>query len=421
MNELRNETHGWSLTKRIFFRFFFCFFIFQYFLSSAFYVFVFGFNISVYDWFENLYTPVSDFVNSHLLHLKQADTRLAVSNFIFHLASIAISIVACTLWSIADWQRKSYNQMDFWLRWILKYLLAIIMFSYGIDKLIPNQMQPPEIEELRTPLGNFIPSSIFWSLMGSHSFYESFTGLVELITSLLLIVPRTYVLGLIILSGALFNILMLNMSFDIGATYFVIILLTTSIYLLFPYLKSIIHFLVNKQPVSIYVQPDTTRSKRTKRVLTFFATFFILSAFFNTKTALDYFRKETAFRESRKTFQIKTQINQSDTVKMVEGEKSNWKYWIEYNKRGKRHLDILTMNDTSNFELLLQNDTLRRIVYLRPVEQTQEATSFTFSYETSKGGDMTLRDSLHKMTLVLKEISEDDWPLLKRRNRILPF
>lgn len=421
MNELRSETHDWSLTKRIFFRFFFCFFIFQYFLSPTFYVFVFGFNFSVYDWFVNLYAPVYDFVNNHLLHLKHADTRLDVSDFIFNIASISISIVACTLWSIADWQRKSYNHMDFWLRHILKYLLAIIMFSYGIDKLIPDQMWPPGIEELHTPLGNFIPSSLFWLLMGSHSFYESFTGLVELITSLLLIFPRTYVLGLIVLCGALFNVLMLNMSFDIGATYFVIILLITSIYLLFPYLKSIIHFLVNKQPISIHVPPDTIRSKLTKGILTFFASLFILSAFFNTKTTLHSFRKETAFRESIKAFQIKTQINKSDTVRMVEGEKSNWKYWIEYNKRGKRHLEILTMNDTSSYELLLQYDTLQRIVYLRPVEQTQEPTSFTFSYEASKGGDMTLRDSLRKMTLVLKKISEDDWPLLKRRNRILPF
>ncbi len=72
-----------------------------------------------------------------------------------------------------------------------------------MDKLIPNQMSMPDTYTLDARVGDFSPYWLFWAVMGSHPFYESFTGLVEATAALLLFFPRTFVVGLIVLTGNL--------------------------------------------------------------------------------------------------------------------------------------------------------------------------------------------------------------------------
>ncbi len=257
------------------------------FLSPALYFVIFGLNIPVFVWFEKLYTPLYHYINDHFLHLKQGHTDLKLNEFIFHIIAITTAIIATILWSVFDKKRKSYTKADFWLRHTLKYVLAIVIFSYGMDKLIPNQMSMPDTYTLDARVGDFSPYWLFWTVMGSHPFYESFTGLVEVTAALLLVFPRTYVVGLIVLTGTLINVLMLNIGFDISVTYYVIVLLTTCGFLLFPYLKSIFDFLLNKQQVELYKQPKPNISKLHNAIFIFSAVLFIVSAVLITRDNLN--------------------------------------------------------------------------------------------------------------------------------------
>ena len=422
MDAINSETETWIFAKKVCFRFFFSFLIFQFFLGSALYVFIFGFNFALYDWFEKLYAPVYGYINKHFLHLKQVDTRLTINGFLFIIVGIITATVITVLWSAFDKKRKSYTQADFWLRHILKYVLAIIIFSYGIDKLIPNQMQAPGTDILDTPAGNFPPSWLFWTLMGSHTFYESFTGAVEVAAAFLLVFPRTYVMGLIILSATLINVLMLNISFDIGVTYFVMGLLIAVIYLLFPFLRSILYFLFSKQPAELYKQPKPGSSKLYKAIFISSASLFIVSAIFNTVDSLNSYIKNKKRNETTRTFNVTSQTYNADTLKMVVGDKARWKYWIEYKKEGKNYLSLITMNDTVSYNLMLENDTIKKVIHLKPEDNSGDTMQYTFSYSIdNKKGDKTLTDSLHKMTLVIKGFNKENWELLKSRNKFLPF
>ncbi|MDQ6844028.1 MAG: hypothetical protein M3Z92_06720 [Bacteroidota bacterium] len=337
------------------------------------------------------------------------------------MLAITTAIVVTILWSLIDKKRKSYTRADFWLRHTLRFVLAIIIFSYGIQKLIPVQMPMPDTATLDAPVGYFPPGGLFWTLMGSNTFYQSFTGLVEVTVALLFVFSRTYVIGLIVLTGTLVNILMLNIGFDIGATYVVLVLLTACVYLLFPYLKSIIYFLLNKQPIKLYEQPKPdNRLYRTIFILS--TALFIASAFFNIRHSRSSYNRRVKNREDTKTFNVITQTYNADTLKMTVGDKARWKYWIQYKRDKKKYLSILTMNDTVSYDLLFQDDTMHRIIQLRPEEQLGDTTQYTFFYKTGENkSDKTLTDSLHKIKLVIKEFDKERWELLKSRNKFFPF
>ena len=80
------------------------------------------------------------------------------------------------------------------------------------------------------------------------------------------------------------------------------------------------------------------------------------------------------------------------------------------------------MNDTVSYDLLFQNDTIHKIIQLRPKEQSSDTTQYTFFYSTDENNsEKTLTDSLHKIKLVIKEFDKEHWKLLKRRNKFFPF
>ncbi len=107
---------------------------------------------------------------------------------------------------------------------------------------------------------------------------------------------------------------------------------------------------------------------------------------------------------------------------MVLGDKARWKYWIEYKQNDKNYLSVLTMNDTVSYNLLFDNDTINKVIRLKPEEKSEDTAHYTFSYSIdNKKGDQTLTDSLHKMTLIIKEFKKEDWVLLKSRNKFFPF
>ena len=422
MNASNPGTENWTFAKKTAFRLSFCFFMFQFFLGSAVYVFIFGFNFALYSWFERLYAPVYSYINSHLFHLKQASTRLTINEFLFLIIGIVTSIIVTILWTVFDKQRKSYIKADFWLSHILKYFLAIIMFSYGIDKLIPVQMSMPNTDYLYSRVGNFPPSSLFWTLMGSHTFYESFTGSVEIIAALLLLFSRTYVIGLIVLAGTLLNVLMLNISFDIGVTYFVLVLLMAVLYLLFPYLKSINYFLCNKQPGELYRPPRPNNSKLQKAIIIISIALFIVSAVLNATDSIKSYGRNIKSNEATKTFSVTNQMSGTDSLSIIPEDRDRWKFWIEYKRGGKDYVSILTMSDTVTYNLLFENDILHKVIRLKPDGRSQDTISYRFVYTSdTKTGGKTLIDSLHKIKLEITRFNSEDWDLLKRRNKLFPF
>ena len=114
----------------------------------------------------------------------------------FCLATLAI--VVTIIWSVADRRRPHYASLHKWFRLFLRFALGSTMFTYGFAKAIPLQMPYPSLVRLVEPFGNLSPMGVLWASIGASRSYEIFAGCSEILGGLLLMIPRTALLGALV-------------------------------------------------------------------------------------------------------------------------------------------------------------------------------------------------------------------------------
>ena len=174
------------------------------------------------------------------------DTILAyVQNF----CDVVFALAATLVWSVVDRSRRDYRKLHGWLRIAVRYTLALTMFSYGFAKVFPLQFRFPGLAKLIEPYGEFSPMGVLWSFMGASAAYIVFTGMVEVAGGALLLFRRTATLGAIVSGGALLNIVMLNLCYDVPVKIYSMNLLFQALFLLAPDLRRLLNLLVLNRPV----------------------------------------------------------------------------------------------------------------------------------------------------------------------------
>ncbi|MGE5834445.1 MAG: hypothetical protein ACM4AI_08220 [Acidobacteriota bacterium] len=150
-----------------------------------------------------------------------------IAGFFAYMVTVLLEAGLGTLvWTAVDHRRREYRRAHAWLRIYLRYLLAAVMFSYGMVKVIPAQFPPPSLIQLITPLGEFTRMRLLWLSMGAAPAYSIFTGLCEVSGGLLLFSRRTATLGALIVAASLSNVVALNFAYGVGVQ------LNSTVYLL---------------------------------------------------------------------------------------------------------------------------------------------------------------------------------------------
>ena len=98
-------------------------------------------------------------------------------------------------WAAANWPRVNEAALYAWLRLALRFLLAAQMFYYGMAKVIPTQFQAPSLVTLVQPVGSLSLADLLWTFIGASTPYQMLAGVAEVPAGLLLVVPRTAMLG----------------------------------------------------------------------------------------------------------------------------------------------------------------------------------------------------------------------------------
>jgi hypothetical protein len=161
------------------------------------------------------------------------------------LAWIAVaSAIAAVVWTVAAGGRKTADGSDYWIRLFFRFALAAQMFSFGMAKVIPTLFPPPPLVTLVKPVGDLSPDDLLWTFMGASVSYQMFTGWAELVAGILLVIPRTAIVGALIAGADMLQVFVLNMSYDVGLKQTSFHLLAISLFLLWPELKRIGHVLV---------------------------------------------------------------------------------------------------------------------------------------------------------------------------------
>lgn len=121
-----------------------------------------------------------------------------------------------------------------WLRVVVRLVLAASLLEYGMTKVIPTQFPAPPLTTLVTPVGEMTLSALLWTTIGSAPAYQILTGCVEVLAGVLLILPWTVTLGALLGLVSLLQVLLLNLTFDIGVKLVTLHLIVLALILLAP-------------------------------------------------------------------------------------------------------------------------------------------------------------------------------------------
>ena len=179
---------------------------------------------------------------------------------------LIVALFATAIWTALD-RRDNYAVLHKWFRLFIRFALAGAMFEYGMTKVIPTQFPPPSLETLVTPTGDLTLSALLWASIGAAPAYEVFTGCIEVLGGILLILPRTTMLGAIISLAALMQVFALNMTYDIGLKLVTFHLILLAVFLLAPDLRRLADFFVRNQPTGASTQPALFTNSTSSRIV----------------------------------------------------------------------------------------------------------------------------------------------------------
>ncbi|WP_316786993.1 hypothetical protein [Pedobacter frigiditerrae] len=238
--------------KKVIFRFFFILFLLiispWYFLND-----IPGVSFLL-DFYHKGEVWIVELFNKHLLHVKDTlnengggsgDTSFAWAQF---YTFIILSALACIIWSLIDRKRKNdYLTLDFLLYNLVRYHLALVSFSYGIIKIFALQMPFPNLSQLATPLGDFLPMRLSWMFIGYSTTYQVFSGVMEIIVGVLLLNRKTVTLGALMGVVVFANVFMINLSYDVPVKlYSLQLLMNASFLIVMDWERLSSFFLLNK-------------------------------------------------------------------------------------------------------------------------------------------------------------------------------
>jgi hypothetical protein len=90
---------------------------------------------------------------------------------------------------------------------------------------------------LVTPAGDMTLSALLWTTIGSAPAYQIATGCIEVLAAVLLLLPRTVTLGALLALASLSQVLLLNLTFDIGVKLVTMHLIVLAAILLIPMVR----------------------------------------------------------------------------------------------------------------------------------------------------------------------------------------
>jgi hypothetical protein len=222
-------------------------FVFRFFLLY----FILILDLSPFSWLNDLpgFSSVTDLYfqgesylvhvfNEQIFHIKDelnvngmgsGDTSYAWARF---FTIIAVSFLLAFFWTLIDRKQRNYASTTYVLRSVLRYYIALVAFSYGIIKVFALQMPFPNLSQLATPLGDFLPMRLSWMFIGYSKPYQIFSGVMEVLVCVLLINRKTVTAGLLLGLAVFLNIFILNMSYDIPVKLYSFQLFLTCAYLI---------------------------------------------------------------------------------------------------------------------------------------------------------------------------------------------
>jgi hypothetical protein len=179
---------------------------------------------------------------------------------------LVFALVITAIWSVLDRRRTNYVTLHKWFRLFMRFALGSELLIYGFLKIIPLQMPFPFLHQLVEPFGRFSPMGALWWSVGASPHYETLAGSAEAVGGILVMIPRTSVLGALICLADLTQVFTLNMTYDVPVKLLSFHLILFALFLLAPEGRRLFAFFLTDRAVKPSAQPPLCRSLRANRV-----------------------------------------------------------------------------------------------------------------------------------------------------------
>lgn len=131
--------------------------------------------------------------------------------------------------------RPNYENLRRWSHLWFRWFLASMMLRYGAMKVFDSQFSEPVAQQLLTPAGELSRMQLLWMVFGASRGFELLIGTVEMFSALLILHRITTLAGLLVLLGALSQIVILNWMCGINVKFGSGFLFAVNLALLVPY------------------------------------------------------------------------------------------------------------------------------------------------------------------------------------------
>ncbi len=378
----------WKPTILIAFRFFFVYLFLNIFPFPLYYIGnIFGIDdlFSFYiDWLQELtiWTGKNILQINHEISTNYSGSGDRTIDYVFQFVIIILALISSSVWSILDSKRKNYDTLFLYFTTFVRYYAVATMFGYGFYKIIPLQFSELKNIDLIKTFGDQSPMGLMWNFMEYSDTYTRFSGYAEVIAGVLLLYRKTVMFGAIIMTAVMFNVFMMNMSYDIPVKLYSALLTVIGIFLLAPDLKRILNFLiVNKNVASKVFQPYFTKEKLKK--ITIILKVLIIGYLFysNINDAIDgqkQWGKKAPKSALYGIYEVTEFIKNNDTLPPLATDTLRWKRLII----DKRYTNIQTMNE-GFIKLKEKTDTILKTVQLTLYADSTDVQSLSYKLKDS--------------------------------------
>lgn len=335
MTSEQTTNQPWQQWQKILFRFFFIYFILNtepisWLNGFPGFNYVMNYYYLVIDWMINTF-------NTYAFHLRD---KLVLPNgsgdtsysWVQVVMNLSLAVFGTLIWTVIDFKKPNYEKTYYYLRTALRYYVAMIAFQYGIIKLFALQMTFPGLNELATPLGDFLPMRLSWMFIGYSEPYQIFSGIMEILVGLLLLNRKTIRLGSLIGLGVFANVMMLNLCYDIPVKLFSIHIVIYSCILLIPDYKSLLNFFIlDKQASAIkklYIPDFSKKLSKFSRLaikLLFVVLFIGMTFYSSCQQRQEMVQRFEKMPIPRGIYDVKTFVKNHDTIPIKNTDSLVWK------------------------------------------------------------------------------------------------
>ena len=240
----------WPVAIQLLFRFAFTYFL----LSGLYWIFQYADKSTAFvaKPYQQCWRPFVLWTAAHLFQWRGSiepnfvhDTR-----YLYALLTcfLLCSLVVTLLWSWLDRRRGHYPLLNDILRTCLRYELANLMLHYGMDKIFLLQFPAPGLSRLVERFGDYSPNSLMWAFVGSSTAYTIFGGLAEIAGAVLLLSRKTTTGGALITFAVMFNVTVMDFSYDVSVKLLCLNILLMALYLIVPETRRLLKFFFFNQP-----------------------------------------------------------------------------------------------------------------------------------------------------------------------------